>query len=281
LFDNWGVVKDQLAPKQGGPTPFQLPIEIPGLAGKYERELNWEGNVVQSCVHCHQIGDAYRAWYRKKGEAIPQDLIYPMPDPESIGVIIEQKTGTTVKTIEPKGLGAAAGLVKDDEIVSIDSAPITSLADIAWALHRSNDVDRKTISVLRNGVSIELALDLPSGWRTQSDISSRVGTWQMRAMALGGMYLKTLDDTKRKSLGLQTQELGLIVHGLGEYGEHAAAKKAGFQKGDVILAIEGIHGPIDESQLIGTLLSNHLSPTQLNATVLRDRQRLELRWPIQ
>jgi S1-C subfamily serine protease len=73
----------------------------------------------------------------------------------------------------------------------------------------------------------------------------------------------------------------LIVHGLGEYGEHAAAKKAGFQKGDVILAIEGIHGPIDESQLIGTLLSNHLSPTQLNATVLRDRQRLELRWPIQ
>jgi S1-C subfamily serine protease len=178
-------------------------------------------------------------------------------------------------------LGAAAGLVKDDEIVSIDSAPITSLADIAWALHRSNDVDRKTISVLRNGVSIELALDLPSGWRTQSDISSRVGTWQMRAMALGGMYLKTLDDTKRKSLGLQTQELGLIVHGLGEYGEHAAAKKAGFQKGDVILAIEGIHGPIDESQLIGTLLSNHLSPTQLNATVLRDRQRLELRWPIQ
>src|SRR4051812_43593341 len=45
-----------LAGKQGAPTPFQTPVEIPALAGKYPRNLDWEGKVVQSCVHCHQIG---------------------------------------------------------------------------------------------------------------------------------------------------------------------------------------------------------------------------------
>lgn len=103
----------------------------------------------------------------------------------------------------------------------------------------------------------------------------------MRAMVLGGMSLKPLDSAKRKSLGIQPQEIGLLVHGLGEYGEHAAAKKAGFRKGDVIIAVEGIHGPSDESQLIGSLLSNHLKPTQLAATVLRDGKRIDLQWPIQ
>ncbi|MFN7735233.1 MAG: Trx7/PDZ domain-containing (seleno)protein [Pirellula sp.] len=281
LFDDWGSVENRLSLKQGGPTPFQLPIEIPGLAGKYERELKWEGNVVQSCVHCHQIGDAFRAWHRRKGEAIPQELIYPMPDPKTIGLMMEQKSGTTVRSVQPDGLAAAAGLQKDDEILAIDDAPITSLADIAWALHRSKDIDTKVISVLRNGASTKLTLELPAGWRTHSDISSRVGTWQMRAMALGGMHLKSLDDTKRKSLGLQSQELGLVVHGLGEYGEHAAAKRAGFHKGDVIVALEGIHAPIDESRLIGTLLLSHVTPTQLSATVLRNGERLNLQWPIQ
>src|SRR6185436_1335017 len=47
-----------LTDKQGLPVPFQAPTEIPELAGKYTRELNWSGKVVQSCVHCHQIGDA-------------------------------------------------------------------------------------------------------------------------------------------------------------------------------------------------------------------------------
>jgi hypothetical protein len=55
-----------LAGKQGGPTPFKMPVEIPMLAEKYPRELNWEGKVNQSCVHCHMIGDAFRTWHREK-----------------------------------------------------------------------------------------------------------------------------------------------------------------------------------------------------------------------
>src|SRR3954469_20323552 len=81
--------KESLAGKQGGPVAFKVPVEIPSIAGKYERELNWDGKVVQSCVHCHQIGDAFRTSYRSAGKPIPTELIYPMPAPETIGVGLE------------------------------------------------------------------------------------------------------------------------------------------------------------------------------------------------
>jgi hypothetical protein len=281
IFVEWEANKERLEPKQGGPTPFKLPIEIPGLAGKYSRELNWEGNVVQSCVHCHQIGDAYRAWYRKRGEVIPQDLIYPMPDPITIGLKIHQDIGTKIRDVQASSIGMIAGLEKGDDIVAIDGAPIASLADIAWALHRSKDPDKSVWSVHRDGKQIDLSVELTNGWKSKSDIASRVGTWQMRAMASGGMVLKSLDETKRREFKVQPSDLGLLVHAVGEYGEHAAAKKAGFIKGDVILSIEGVSGPIDESRLIGDLLKMHPKPTQLKATVLRQQERIELNWPIQ
>src|SRR4051812_47284563 len=61
IHRNYPDNKIALAGKQGGPTPFKTPLEIPGLAGKYKVDLDWQGKVVPSCVHCHQIGDAFRA----------------------------------------------------------------------------------------------------------------------------------------------------------------------------------------------------------------------------
>jgi hypothetical protein len=281
IHRGWDQQREKLENKQGGPTPFKLPIEIPGLAGKYGRELNWEGNVVQSCVHCHQIGDAYRAWYRKRGETIPEELIYPMPDPKTIGLEMNQKVGTTVRSIELDSIAQVSGFQKGDDIVAIDSSPITSLADIAWALHRSANPATSVWTVQRQGETIDLNVKLSQGWRSQSDIGSRVGTWQMRAMVQGGMVLRSLDAEKRKQFGLGPEDLGLIVHGLGEYGEHAAAKNAGFRKGDILISIQGVQAPVSESRLIGQLLREHPKPTRIPATVLRDQQRIELSLPIQ
>src|SRR6266446_2923903 len=44
--------KPALAGKQGRPTPFKTPLEIPDLASRYKPDLDWQGKVVQSCVHC-------------------------------------------------------------------------------------------------------------------------------------------------------------------------------------------------------------------------------------
>ena len=281
IYREWDQYKDRIEPKQGGQTPFKTPIEIPGLAGKYTRNLDWDGNVVQSCVHCHQIGDAYRAWYRQRGERIPQELIYPMPDPITIGLKLYQDTGTRIRQVQQGSPADQAGMEPGDDITGIDGAPISSIADIAWALHRSGDPGQSVWTVQRNSKSVNLRVTLEQGWRSKSDIASRVGTWQMRAMVQGGMVLRSLDDAKRQELGLKQSDLGLIVHGLGEYGEHAAAKNAGFRKGDVVLGVQGIQGRVDESQLIGMLLALHPKPTRIQASVLRQGKHIELSWPIQ
>ncbi|MCU0707533.1 MAG: PDZ domain-containing protein [Pirellula sp.] len=270
-----------LQSKQGRPTPFDEPTMIPGLAGKYQRQLNWEGNVVQSCIHCHQIGDAYRAWYRGKGESIPSEWLYPMPDPVTIGLILESSAPWKVKEATAGSVAANCGLQKGDELVSVDGAPIVSIADISWALQGAKDPGRVTIQWQRGDEGFEAALELPKGWRSNSDISNRVGTWQMRAMALGGMVLKGIDEPRRVALKLEKNALGLRVDHVGEYGEHAAAKKAGFRVGDILLAIEGIEGPLSESQLIGYVLTQHLKPTRLKTMVQRGEERIELELPVQ
>ena len=61
----------------------------------------------------------------------------------------------------------------------------------------------------------------------------------------------------------------------------AAAKKAGFQKEDVIVAIDGLTKRTSESELIGYLLLKRQPGERVKATVLRGAERLEFSFPMQ
>lgn len=270
-----------LAGKQGGPTPFATPIEIPLLAGKYKRDLDWEGKVVGSCVHCHQIGDAYRSFYRDQGKPLPNDLIYPMPMPETVGVTLEPDHVARVKSVAPGSLAAKAGVQAGDEFNTLGGQLLLSIADFAWALHRAPESGPLPATVKRGKAQTALTFSLPAGWRTQSDISRRVGTWPMRAMAFGGMILTDLPDEERLMRGLAKDKLGLFVKGLGQYGKHAAAKNAGFRKDDVLVELDGKSARITEGELLGQLLQQTKPGQKLKATVLRGSQRVELMLPMQ
>ena len=56
-------------------------------------QLDWQGKVVPSCVHCHQVGDAIRALYREQHKPIPMEWIYPMPAPETVGFALAPDRG--------------------------------------------------------------------------------------------------------------------------------------------------------------------------------------------
>lgn len=170
------VNKSALIAKQGGPVPFATPVEIPGLAGKYKRDLDWEGKVVGSCVHCHQIGDAYRAYHRDAGRPLPNDLIYPMPMPETIGVTLEPDQVAKVKAVVPGSIAAKAGVQAGDEFNTLGGQLLISIADFAWALHRAREAGPLPATVKRGGKQTSVSFQLPEGWRTKSDISRRVGT---------------------------------------------------------------------------------------------------------
>ncbi|MBI5800938.1 MAG: PDZ domain-containing protein [Verrucomicrobia bacterium] len=275
------VNKAALAGKQGSPTPFATPVEIPLLAGKYKRDLDWEGKVVGSCVHCHQIGDAYRSYYRDAGKPLPNDLIYPMPMPETVGVTLEPDHIAKVKSVVPGSIAAKAGVNPGDDFISVGGQLLLSIADFAWALHRAPESGPLAAKVKRGPSESPLTFTLPAGWRTKSDISKRVGTWPMRAMALGGMTLVDLPDSDRATRGLAKDKLALHVKGLGQYNKHAAAKNAGFQKDDVLLELNGKSARATEGELIGQILQSTRPGEKLKATVLRGDQRVELLLPMQ
>ena len=160
-------------------------------------------------------------------------------------------------------------------------APIVSIADFAWALHRAGESGPLNANVTRAGKAQSLVLNLPTGWRSKADISKRVGTWPMRAMAFGGMVLTDLTDEERLTRSLSKDKLGLFVKGLGQYGKHATAKNAGFRKDDVLVELNGKSARITEGELIGQLLQTTKPGEKLKATVLRGDQRVELLLPMQ
>lgn len=281
LHRGYPANKPALAGKQGGPTPFKTPLELPTLAGKYRRELDWDGQVVQSCVHCHQIGDAFREAYRKDAKPIPPQWIYPWPAPDTIGLTLAPDATARVQSVAEDSLAARAGFRAGDDLVSLAGQPLVSIADVSWVLHRAPEAGTLTALVRRGGEERRLTLTLPPGWRTKSDISRRVGTWAMRAMVLGGLVLKDLADAERSARGLSRDQLALRVQHVGQYGEHAAAKHAGFQADDLVVACDGRTTRLTEGELIGHLLRARRPGEKIDVTVLRGSQRIELKLPMQ
>lgn len=281
LHKQYPANKASLAGKQGGPTPYKTPVEFPTLAEKYQSKLDWNGKVVQSCVHCHMVGDAFRASYRSRKEAVPLEWIYPQPSPEVLGFTLVTDEIAKVESVSPGSVAEKAGLLAGDQFVSFQDQPLLSIADVSWVLHRAPDSGKLAAKILRNSKEQEIALDLPDGWRMNADIGRRAGTWPMRAMAFGGMKLEDLTDAERTELGIANDALALRVMHVGQYGPHAAAKQEGFMVKDVIVEIADLKQRLTESALIGKLLQEHRPGEKLPSMVLRGTERIKLQLPQQ
>jgi hypothetical protein len=265
LFSGYPGNRGVLEGKQGKPQKWKTPVEMPALASKYQRELDWDGKVVQSCVHCHQVGDAMRADYRS----------------ETIGVHLDTESAGRILEVKPDSPAGRAGLEAGDDLIGLDGQRIVSLADAAWALHHAPAEGDVEVVVDRGGEVIRKSIVLPKDWRFLSDIGRRVGTWPMRGVATGGLRLERLLDEERSQAGLAVDELALRVIGAGRYGPHGAARRAGFKEGDVIVAVEGVEGDLNEGQFLGRLLQAHPKKRAIDAEVLRNGKRVKLRLPMQ
>ena len=273
--------RDQLAGKQGAPLPYLTPVDMPALAGKYQRELNWDAKVVGSCVHCHMIGDALRASYRDRGQPVPTEWIHPMPAPETVGLTLAADQAAAVAQVAPGSAAARAGVLPGDVLETFGGQPLASQADFSWVLHRTGGAAELELGVRRGGAEQPLRLTLPEGWRHGADSSGRAAAWPMRAMATGGMVLVDLDDAARRERGLESGQMALRVKSLGQFGKHAAARNAGFQAEDILVAIAGRAQRMSESRLFAHLLQEHRQGESVPVTVLRGNRRLELRLPMQ
>src|SRR2546425_8846086 len=109
LHKHYPANKASLAGKQPRSSRFKTPEDFPSLAGKYKPTLNYEGKVVQSCMHCHQVRDAERRFFRDERKPIPDDVLYPYPMPDAIGFSLDPKEKAKVKNVARGSAAHKAG----------------------------------------------------------------------------------------------------------------------------------------------------------------------------
>jgi hypothetical protein len=274
--------KQALAGKRGGQPRFATPERYPLLKDKYTSKLNEPGNIVQSCIHCHQIGDAERDFYRSRGEPIPDELLFPFPHPKSIGLVLDPEQRATVLEVGKGSLAATAGFVVGDDLIRMNNQPLLSIADIQWVLNSvSNRGGNVAIESRRGGSIVNLSLELPADWRSAGDIDWRVSTWGLRRMAAGGLSLEPATDQERNRAGVDSGKMALRVKNVGQYGPHAAAKNAGFKKDDILVSVDGRNDLIRESDVLRLGVQQKRPGDRVVAVVFRDGKRIDLNLPMQ
>lgn len=277
---NYAAVKASLAGKQARPTPYQTPLDYPSIAGRYKPTLDYAGSVARSCVHCHQIRDAERLVHRAAGKPFPVDLLYPYPDPSVLGLSMDPRRKATILRAAAGSAAESAGLRAGDEIVSLEGQPLLSIADLQWVLHNAPKAGTLEADVLRDGGHSTVTIPLREGWR-RGDISWRPTTWDPRRMAFGGMRLDDSSEDQRAELGAPKDGMALRVRHVGEYGDHAQAKKAGIEQGDVIVDCDGQGGRMSESDLLAYLLQKKRPGDEVELNVLRFGQKRTFRPTLQ
>lgn len=278
LHRDFDRVRPSLAGKQPRPVRFASPEQYPSLSGRYGPTIDYEGKTAQSCMHCHQIRDAERDDYLAGGRPMPDEVLYPYPDPERLGLKMDPTRMATVQAVRPGSIADAAGLKPGDAIAALDGQPMLSTADIQWVLHNAPDPARLPAQVRRGEQTMDVTLELPEGWRV-GNIAWRVSSWNLRRVALGGLRLDDLSDDERRAAGLGADAMALKVRHVGQYGPHARAKRSGFRQGDILVSFDGKADRMTESDLLAYGV-RRVQPGQaveaVEAVVLRDGVRQPL-----
>lgn len=269
------------AAKRGKKYEFPAPEKAPSLKGKYTDKLNYGGNVVKSCIHCHQVGDAQRQYYLDKKQPLPEDVLFQYPHPKILGLILDPKERSTVKSVDEGSLAAKAGFQKDDEILSLESQPLLSIADVQWVLHHADDGDTLKATVLRDGRNQTVSLTLPKGWRRMDDISWRVTSWPFRRMTTGGMRLEALSEEDRRKAGIEQGKMALKVVGLGRYGPHATARRSGFRENDILTSLGDRDDLLRETDWLTYAVNQYRPGKKVPVGILRGRRKLSINLPMQ
>jgi hypothetical protein len=280
LHDDYPANRNALAGKQPVPPRYERPEQYPSLAS-YTEDLDYEGEVVRSCMHCHQINEAERMLYRDANEPVPDKVMFPWPAPRIIGLELDRLEQATISSVAPSSLADRAGLKVGDIIETIDSQPIVSIADVQWILHHADDGDHLRVRVSGTGGARYVTITLPAGWRKNTDIGWRVSSWDVRRMGTGGLVLRALSDDERAAADVGEDALGLSVDHVGQWSPHDYAKKAGFLKEDIIVSFDGKTHAMTRSQLLAYTMQETTAGHIIPVTVLRDGARVNLQLPTQ
>ena len=280
LHQGYPANKSSLAGKQGVAPRFKAPEQYPNLK-KYKSTIATEGRIVPTCIHCHSVRDSENLVYRNALQPVPKEDLFAYPLPDVVGMRLDPLERAKIKEVLPGSATAQAGFKAGDEILMLDKQPILSTADVQWALQHAKVPGTLAAEVQRGGGRQTVNLALAANWRDKMDFAWRATTWDFRRMVTGGVYMEEATDEERAKAKLDKSSMALRAQHVGEYGEHAAAKKAGVKGDDIIVEWDGLTGRMTESELITQTLQKRMKGDKIPITVVRGEQRLKFEIPMQ
>ncbi len=271
LHKDYPSNKLSLIGKRGQPLEFPSPEKFPSLSDRYQDKLASSGEIAKSCIHCHQIGDAQREYYRMHADRMPEYILFPYPHPKVVGLNLDATKAGHIKSVADNSAAEMAGLRAGDVITHLIDQPVLSAADIQWVLHHAKtDGDAIDCTIIRGGETKKLTLMLADGWRRADDISWRASSWNLRRMATGGAVFESISPEDRDRLGLAEDKMGLRAKHVGQYGAHAIAKKAGLKSGDILIEFAGQRNLMTETQLLAFGLNHYRPGEKVSFIINRD-----------
>ncbi|PQO42013.1 Trx7/PDZ domain-containing (seleno)protein [Blastopirellula marina] len=282
LHANYPANQKWFAGKKGDEPLYPSPEKFPSLKGKYTDSLNYEGNVVQSCIHCHQIGDAQKSVFRDQSKPIPDEYLFPYPHPKVLGMIIDPSEVNLLKEVTEGSIADKAGLEAGDKVFALNGQAILSIADIQWVLHHAGKTDTLEAIIERGDEKLKRTITLPEGWRQQDDLSWRVSSWPMRGMMLGGLVVEQATPEQRAAAGITDPgKMALRVRFVGRYGKHALAKNKGFKVNDILTGYDGQDDLIRETDLLAYAAKNCMPGEEVEINFIRGTKPMSITLPMQ
>ena len=230
----------------------------------------------QSCYHCHYANDARFLQARAEG-TFRKALLFQYPFPENIGVTLETDRNNEVKAVLTRSAAEAGGVKARDRIVSANSVPIHTSADLQFALNSVAEPGSVVLEVERGGkLSGPLTLALRAGWR-RSDISWRPSQGGIPPTV--GLWAVPLTAVQKTERGLPVESMALRISFLFP-GPEAARSRGDLKPDDVIVGINGRSTPaMNTRQFHAYFHVNFNVGDTVTLNVLRGSKRLDVPVP--
>jgi len=195
------------------------------------------------CVHCHTVNEVRTEWARERKEW-RQERAFRWPDPIQIGLRLEKTDQAFIREVISRSPAAKAKLRKGDRLRRMSTQPILTYGDVARVLHDTPS-DGGSIDVVftRDGKEMKGKIRVKKGWRvpTPEVFAWRPSKWPLSPKpGFGGPQLSPAD-LKRKRLpaGSFAFRVGYLVTWGPNRRTGLNARKAGIQKGDVVIRVGG------------------------------------------
>jgi serine protease Do len=257
LHTGYPANRTWLEGKQSRRQDIRRPEDFPRLA-----ERAGSADAHRNCIHCHMVATEVRRQKWETGRLRERDLFsYPLP--EAIGLRMDRDDDLRIMEVKPASPAEQGGLRAGDMLRSLAGHLLVSQADIQWVLQESEEGAVLPVGYVRHGAFHKTSLTLPrSGWR-RGNFTWREGVWALRP----GVRLVPLDDAEKDRLGLKAGQMALRVEQVFPWDPRG--KEAGFQKGDVLTAVNSRSDLLTEEELLAYLWLEHPPGSRVRVTLRR------------